>query len=439
MDRCLYRIWFDFCRNFQKLKRLVQLGITQVKTIFSFFLVLAFIPESALARDIATQVLWRLETGQTIYTKPALDGEMLYVGGEKGELRGIDKSSGEVKWTYLANAGIGSGAGFDEARVYVISRDGIVHGIEKTTGKGIWTFQTGGEKQWDYWDVFLSTPVADDQHWIYFGSGDHNVYSINKRSGVLKWKVQTGAIVHGDPVLSGEKLIVGGFDGKMYAIDRADGKVLWTFKTVGNSYFRAGEIPGSATVSDGIVYFGSRDYNLYAVLEETGTGAWNERTPAWVVAKPLVVGGDVYVAISDSARVFSFDANSGRKKWQTELPLNVFGGAEALGASHIAVPGLDGRIHFVNRKTGAIDGFHDTAESVRHRGDFFDDEGSLQQKSIRSWEDLFTQYDDYFSELGGIAGGLVVDGDIIYYATGAGGIASVKVTGIDGKGAEQKN
>ena len=386
--------------------------------------------DEASAQTISFEERWRVESDQRFHTRPVIDGNVVYIGGEDGVLRAIDKQRGDILWTYQAKAGIGSGAGVDAQRVYVLSRDGLVHGVDKSSGEGLWTFATDGEKHWDYWDLYLSTPVADDQHWLYFGSGDHHVYSINKRSGQLRWKAKTGAITHGDPVLAGQKVIIGGFDGYMRTFDRANGEQMWAFKTVGNSYFRAGEIPGSATVADGRVYFGSRDYNLYALLEETGTGAWNERTPSWVVGKPLVVDGVVYIAISDQPAAFAFDAASGREKWTTPLPLNVFAGPQALGESLIAVPGLDGRINLLDRETGDIRAFHDTREAQRNRSDHFDEEGKHTPGEIQSFEDLFALYDRSLDELGGIAGGISIENDMIYYATGAGSVVAVQVSGI---------
>jgi outer membrane protein assembly factor BamB len=189
---------------------------------------------SVMAQTVSVETLWRTETGGAIHGRPTVDGEVLYVGGEDGVLRALNRSSGEEVWAYEAGAGIGSGTGFDDARAFVISRDGVVHGVDKVTGNGLWTFKTGGEKQWDYWDYYLSTPLADQQDSLYFGTGDHHVYALNKRSGALRWKFETGAILHGDPVLSGEKFIVGSIDGKMYAHDRTNGKALWPYKTVGN-------------------------------------------------------------------------------------------------------------------------------------------------------------------------------------------------------------
>ena len=48
--------------------------------------------------------------------RPVLDGEAVYVGGEDGVLRALDRASGELVWEYEAGAAIGSRAGLDEAR-----------------------------------------------------------------------------------------------------------------------------------------------------------------------------------------------------------------------------------------------------------------------------------------------------------------------------------
>ena len=151
-----------------------------------------------------------------------------------------------------------------------------------------------------------------DHERIYFGSGDHFIYGLNKRNGSLRWSVETGGIIHSQPALDGERVIVGSFDGRLYGVDRSDGTLLWTFKTVGNSYFRNGAIAASPLVVDGVAYVGSRDYNVYAVLTATGTGAWNYRTPSWVVAQPLLLDDTLYVAISDSPRLIAIGRNSGR-------------------------------------------------------------------------------------------------------------------------------
>lgn len=325
-------------------------------TIWSFQTVLH-------AQEISTETLWRIETEAPIYGHPVAAGDVIYIGGEDGILRALDRQSGDIIWTYDAGAPIACNAGFDEQRVYVSARDGSVHAVSVESGESDWRFKTEGEKQWDYWDYRLSTPVADHER-VYFGSGDHHIYGLNKRNGALRWSVETGGIVHGEPLIDGDKVIAGGFDGVLYAVDRANGKVLWTFKTVGNSYFRNGAIAGSASLNEGVIYVGSRDYNLYAVLSATGTGAWNNRTPSWVIAKPLISDGLVYAATSDLPALFGFTASGGGDRLETGLSSNVYGEAVALGSAHIGVGGKDGRINIVARDGSGISAFHDTAEAT---------------------------------------------------------------------------
>jgi hypothetical protein len=74
--------------------------------------------------------------------------------------------------------------------------------------------------------------------------------------------------------------------------------------------------------------------------------------------------------------------------------------------------------------------FHDTLEASKNRSKLFDAEGKVIMGTIETFEDLFGLYDRYFKELGGIAGGLAVEDGVIYYATGAGSVAAVRVGGL---------
>jgi len=385
---------------------------------------------SAAADSASFTRLWDLQTGSTIYGGVNVDGQHLYAGNEAGVLHAVDKASGKVKWTYDAGAGIASNVALDKLRVYFHSRDGAVHALDRTDGALLWKYSTEGERQWDYWDYYLSTPAVDDRQ-IYFGSGDHHIYALDKRSGYLRWQVKTGNIVHGKPVVSGEKIIAGGFDGHVYAIDRGTGRVLWDFKTVGNAYFRNGEIPGAVAVSEGLVFVGGRDYNIYTLLEGTGTGAWNDMTPSWIVGQPLVVEEELVLVNSDGAMVYSYNAKTGQINWEFKNSYNMFAGARALGTSHVVVAGLDGRITILAREDGAVAGYYETEGSQADRDKYFNEDGNLDYTNVRSLEDLMALYDRQMADMAGIPGDITVQGDVIYYGAANGEIAAVRVNGIE--------
>ncbi|MCW8925224.1 MAG: PQQ-like beta-propeller repeat protein [Xanthomonadales bacterium] len=391
---------------------------------------LALVCVTALADDLAFTRFWDVQTGAAVYGGVKLDSQRVYAGDEAGVLRAIDRETGKVEWTFDAGAAIASNVEVDDLRVYFHTRDGVVHALDKQGGKALWSFATQGERRWDYWDYYLSTPAVDDRQ-LYFGSGDHHIYAVDKRSGDLRWKVKTGNIVHGQPAVAGEKVIVGGFDGRVYAVDRGTGKVLWTFKTVGNAYFRNGELPGAVTVNNGLVYTGGRDYNVYALLEDTGTGAWNDRTPSWVVGRPLVAGEALIVVNSDGAMVYSYHARSGAVNWEFKNSYNMFSGAQALGTDHVAVAGLDGRITVLSLADGSVAGLYETDASQANRDRYFNDDGTPDYTGLRTLEDLMGFYDRQLQAMGGIPGEIAVDRDVIYYATAGGEIAAVRVGGIE--------
>ena len=78
------------------------------------------------------------------------------------------------------------------------------------------------------------------------------------------------------------------------------GTLKWTFNT-------GGAIHSSPAIVDGVVYFGSRDGNIYALDADTGEKLWEFKTDSWVESSPAVVGGIVYCGSND-AHLYALDA-----------------------------------------------------------------------------------------------------------------------------------
>jgi outer membrane protein assembly factor BamB len=68
-------------------------------------------------------------------------------------------------------------------------------------------------------------------------------------------------------------------DGKIYALDRADGSLLWAFQT-------DDEILASPAIASNIVYAGSKDGSLYALSVESGEELWRYSTSYAIFSSP---------------------------------------------------------------------------------------------------------------------------------------------------------
>jgi outer membrane protein assembly factor BamB len=203
------------------------------------------------------------------------------------------------------------------------ARTGVYESSGPTKFGGVkWTFKTGGP--------VVSSPVTADGT-LYIGSWDGYVYALDQETGKEKWKYKSRMPVASTPAVSGGTLYFVSSGGALGAIDAAKGTIKWVFPTEYERKFEAKNLHGypsaaqtipdawdvftsSPAVSNGKVYFGSGDGNVYAVNASDGVLQWKFATKDVVHASPAVVNGVVYIGSWDSY-LYAIDAETGQEKW----------------------------------------------------------------------------------------------------------------------------
>ena len=159
----------------------------------------------------------------------------------------------------------------------------------------------------------------DAQHWLSlpFGTktyGPSNEalrpdFSVNKEYKHVKrhWHRALQGGIYSTPVTDGQRLFIGDDIGCMYALDLRSGKTLWTFPT-------GMRIVGSPAVSDGVVVFGSANYNIYGLDAKTGKERWHITTAQAVMGAATIHDGVAYIGGGDG-RMFAIDIHTGAVKW----------------------------------------------------------------------------------------------------------------------------
>ena len=213
--------------------------------------------------------------------------------------------------------------GADDDHLYAVS----------PSGSEEWSFAGGNQ--------FLSSPAIGPDGTIYIGCQDRNVYAVNP-DGSEKWAFATGAAVQSSPAISpdGSTIYVGSWDDKLYAITAATGQAAWTTPFGAPGQFRSSPAIGS----DGTIYVGCVDHNVYAVNPD-GSEKWAFATGGAVWSSPLIgPNGTIYVgswddhlyaiygsspALADSSwPMFRHDAQHGGA-----LPTSANNNLSALGVS----------------------------------------------------------------------------------------------------------
>ncbi len=151
------------------------------------------------------------------------------------------------------------------------------------------------------------------------------------------WTYTTGSSINplgGSPATGSDGTIyVGSYDHNLYALN-PDGSLNWSFTTGERIY-------GSPAIgSDGIIYIGSLDYRLYA-LNPDGTLKWNYVTGGQIRGSPAIGSdGTIYVGSQDK-KLYALNPD-GTLKWSytTGNWVQAYGGP-AIGADGTIYAGSD--------------------------------------------------------------------------------------------------
>ncbi|GEM_PF-1600590 len=174
---------------------------------------------------------------------------------------------------------------------------------------------TNGAVIWDYRDntCHTVTPPAVVNGTVYFAT-EHYTCALRASDGYLLWNFSAGTFVS-YPTVVQNILFIGsgeGSEGTLLALNATSGQSIWNFTNIVNS--RSFSTPA---VTNGLVYVGSFDENMYALNMFTGQKIWSypagDFHPAPAVANKIVYG------ITSEANIYALDATQGTKIWNYSI------------------------------------------------------------------------------------------------------------------------
>ena len=393
----------------------------QLIIIFSLLIATSF--GQLFAQD--SEAVWRFQTGGRVYSSPAIAGEKVIIGSSDSCLYAFDKTDGKVLWKFSTEGAVNSSPAVNEANVYFSSTDGNLYAVDHNTGSFKWKFSSNSEKAKDLWDYYLSSPKLA-KGLVFWGSADSSLYAVDQTTGVLKWKFKAEDIIHATPEIDGDTLYIGDFNGNLFALNINDGKLIWSFRTIGDRYFPKGEIQKGVTADHNAIYFGSRDYNIYAVNKLTGRGVWNLKEGSWVISTPTIHKKMIFYGTSDTHEFVCLDKVVGKKLWTVALPMRVYGSAVVIN-DLVYFGCFDGILRGVDVNTGVIkhefqtNGHRENYSKVFGVGGKFKSGFELYGKDYLESERLI-------HTLGAILSTPAADNNMIYFGSSDGGVYAVKLT-----------
>ena len=344
------------------------------------------------------KVRWSFQTGDWVVGSAVVDHGRVYVASNDGFVYAINADTGLQIWNRATRGPVPSTPALANGTLYVTSYDGKLYALNADTGTTRWKFATGGERRFeakgihgqqpssqtmpDIYDVYLSSPVVVNGV-VYFGSGDGHVYAIDAASGELRWKFETGDVVHASPAYADGVIYVGSWDGKFYAIEAVTGAQRWSFQAgVDLSIHNQQGFQSSAAVVDGVVYVGCRDAHLYALDAKTGDKRWEFLAGlSWINTSPAVRDGKVYVATSDSALIHALDAATGKEIYQKQAKSIIWGSLSLAGDAFV-VSQFNGSLEGRDLQSGDVLWSFTTDAAKKNEGWVLNSDGGVNNSLV---------------------------------------------------------
>ena len=279
-------------------------------------------------------LLWRFQTGNQVWSSPAVVGDVVYVGSSDGRLYALNASSGTDLWYYTTGSEVRSSPAVAGGIVYVGSMDYHLYALNASTGALVWTYTTG--------NAVDSSPLIANAV-VYFGSLDHKIYALNAANGSVVWTFTTGGPVVSSPAYVSGVIYIGAMDNKVYALNASTGAQVW-------NYTAGGSIYSPPSVVGGTVYVGSWDYSVYALNASTGAMIWSYPTGNYANSCPAVFGGTVFLGSKDGS-VYALNAATGSLVWRRQTG-NGVSSSPAVVDGVVYIGSDDGRIYAYNATSG---------------------------------------------------------------------------------------
>ena len=309
-------------------------------------------PLVEIKETASSKLLWQTNIGasQDYDFSPVIEAGYAYVASATGEISKLDAISGKQEWRVNVGETLSGGVGVGGSLVLVGTQKGIVYAYD-IAGKLQWKSKLSSE--------ILSAPKYFDGL-VIVRTGDSHIYGINANDGSRKWvyartgpaltlRSSAGVIVDGGAVYAG----FGG--GKLVAVRADNGKLLWEASVAQpkgvTEIERIADITSLPVVDGPLIYAVAYQGRIAAVDRASGRVVWNRDISS--LTGLSVEDGRIFVSHAMGS-VYALDYTSGKTFWRQAVLKNRQLSAPVAMGNLTAVGDLEGYVHFLSRDDGAL-------------------------------------------------------------------------------------
>jgi outer membrane protein assembly factor BamB len=168
--------------------------------------------------------IWKYESNNFINGAAACQSGVAVFGGCDGYLHLVDIATGNLKKKIEVASYIAGSASLSGTSSFIGDYDGKFTCVDMNTQRIKWQWQDETTNL-----PFICSPsILKDK--VITGNDNKYVYCLDKASGKLVWKFNTGSRVEASTVSSLNKVLVANMRGDLFILELSSGKKLWSYE-----------------------------------------------------------------------------------------------------------------------------------------------------------------------------------------------------------------
>ena len=271
--------------------------------------------------------------------------------------------SADTQWSSSVGDGIGDFYSqlqpvVEEDHIYAAARDGDVTAFDRNSGETLWSVDLADLPiNADKRSARLSGGLVSRYGKLFLGSENGVVYALNEANGEVLWQTTVPGEVVASPAVEDGRVVVLTTSGRLMALDTDEGKLQWTLSEEQPPLtLRSASTP---VITNGAVLYGRADGKVGIALLSNGQpvrqskvadprGATELDRMVDVDARPLIAGDELY-AIAYNGQLMARKLMTGDEVWKRK-----YSGYRDMAVTGNAIVLTDSRSHLfaVDRRNG---------------------------------------------------------------------------------------
>lgn len=283
---------------------------------------------------------------------PAVEGDVIYASDVEGEVRALNRLTGEEIWEVNLDEPVSGGVGVGDGLLLLGTYNAEIIALSTEDGSERWRRQVSSE--------VLSPPQTNGRT-VVVQSFDGVLTALDHETGEERWNYESTMpllTVRGSstPLVVGPTVYTGFANGKVLALQTDDGLLIWEQRVAipqGRSELeRMVDVDASPLLVGNILFVVSYQGDLMALSRATGRPLWAQ--PASSLNDLSAGLGKVYLTNVESG-IKAYDINSGQLAWENEQLLRRKLTAPAAFQRYLAVGDEEGGyLHLLSQSDGEI-------------------------------------------------------------------------------------